>query len=191
MATSVARKSHAQSVLASGLASGGDGLAGIEDLVISTPPRPVPSFTFLDAQGEPQTLADYPGKGIVLNFWATWCHPCVAELPALERMATRLNYRNIEVLALSSDRGGTTTVRHFYATREIQHLPVLLDPDMAVAHLFGVEGIPTTVLIDAQGRERARLVGGAQWDSPAFIERIAALIAPTDQDSAKDGAEHI
>ncbi len=126
---------------------------------------PLPEVPFVDGDGTARTLADFKGHGVVLNFWATWCVPCVAEMPALDRLRARLAGRGIEVLALSSDRGGAPVVRAFFAKHGINHLPVTLDEGLRAARALGVQGLPTTVLIDGAGRDRGRLVGAAEWDS--------------------------
>ena len=104
---------------------------------------------------------------MVVNLWATWCAPCVAEMPALAALARALAPADIAVMPLSSDRGGADAVRGFYAQHGVSGLPVLLDPKGAVLRAWGVQGIPVTVLIDREGRERARLEGAADWAAPA------------------------
>jgi thiol-disulfide isomerase/thioredoxin len=136
---------------------------------------PVPEFQFTTADGEIRTLKDYAGKGVVLNFWATWCIPCVAEMPALAKLAALVDPAKIAVLPLSSDRAGAAAVRKFYEEKGITGLPVLLDPKGDAARAFGSRGIPTTVLIDARGRERARLEGGADWADPAAVAAVKEL----------------
>lgn len=136
---------------------------------------PVPAIDFTTADGASRTLADYAGQGVVLNFWATWCVPCVAEMPALAKLADRLRDARIAVLPLSSDRGGAGAVQRFFAEKAIAGLPVLLDPRGAAARAFGSKGIPTTILIDGHGRERGRLEGAADWSSDAAVAAVRAL----------------
>jgi peroxiredoxin len=135
-------------------------------------PTPLPDVSFVDGDGTVRTLADFKGNGVVLNFWATWCVPCVAEMPALDRLRAHLAGRGIEVLALSSDRGGAAVVRAFFAKHGIEHLPVTLDQGLSAARALGVQGLPTTVLIDGTGRDRGRLVGAAEWDSQDAIALV-------------------
>jgi len=135
-------------------------------------PAPPPEVPFVDGDGMTRTLADFKGNGVVLNFWATWCVPCVAEMPALDRLRTRLAGRGIEVLALSSDRGGTPVVQAFFAKHGIEHLPVALDQGLRAARVLGVQGLPTTVLIDGAGRDKGRLVGAAEWDSEDAVTLV-------------------
>lgn len=139
--------------------------------------KEVPPFTIRLPDGTQRTLADYAGKGVVLNLWATWCVPCVAEMPSLDALAEAVATSGVVVLPVSSDRGGAPAVQGFYAAHGIAHLPVLLDPASAAAHALGARGIPTTLLIDKTGRELARLEGGAAWDSPAAVAMVKRLAA--------------
>jgi thiol-disulfide isomerase/thioredoxin len=114
---------------------------------------------------------------MVINLWATWCAPCVAELPALSALSHVLAPQDIAVLPLSSDRGGVKAVHAFFEAHDISGLPILLDPKGAAAEAWGVDGIPTTVIIDRRGMERARLEGAADWSSPAAAALVRRLVA--------------
>ena len=138
----------------------------------------LPDFSFTDAEGKPHTVADFPGKGLVINLWATWCPPCVAEMPALDRLATALAAEGILVLPLSSDRGGEPVVRAFYERTRLSKLRIWLDPRGAATRALGARGLPTTVIVDRTGRERARLEGDAAWDAPEFLAAIRRLAGP-------------
>jgi thiol-disulfide isomerase/thioredoxin len=142
-----------------------------------TPPRPLPEFSFTDAEGKAHGIGDFAGRGVVINLWATWCPPCVAEMPALDRAQAALAAEGIAVLALSSDRGGRAQVEPFYRDRGIRQLGLWLDPRGAAGRALGVRGLPTTIIIDRQGRERARLEGAAEWDQPAVLAAIRRLVA--------------
>ena len=141
----------------------------------AAPGEDVPPFAIHLPDGTQRTLADYAGRGVVLNLWATWCVPCVAEMPALDTLAAAVADAGVVVLPLSSDRGGAAAVQKFYAGHGIAHLPVLLDPTGAAARALGARGIPTTLLIDKAGRERGRLEGAAAWDSPAAVATVKRL----------------
>jgi thiol-disulfide isomerase/thioredoxin len=150
-------------------------LRGMDGLVLSDPVQPVGAQDFTDAEGKPVSLADFKGKGIVLNLWATWCVPCVAEMPALDAMAEMLAKVDIMVIPLSSDRGGAPVVKRFYGSHSILHLGIWLDPRGAAARGWGARGLPTTLIIDRAGNERARLEGGAEWANDDAIAAIRKL----------------
>lgn len=148
----------------------------ITSLVPANPPRELATATFHDAEGATLTLADYAGRGLVVNLWATWCAPCVAEMPELQSLARLLAGEGILVLPLSSDRGGAAVVRRFYESHRIEALPILLDPKGAAARAWGVRGLPTTLIIDRQGREQGRVEGGIDWASDATIAVLRRLV---------------
>lgn len=147
-------------------------------LVETEPPAPAPAFSFTDAEGKEHGVADFLGQGLVVNLWATWCPPCVAEMPALDRAQVALAEEGVKVLALSSDREGRAKVEPFYRERGIRHLGLWLDPRGAATRALGARGLPTTVVIDRKGRERARLVGPAEWDKPEMLAAIRRLVGP-------------
>jgi thiol-disulfide isomerase/thioredoxin len=129
----------------------------------------VPAVPFLGADGKERSLADWNGKGVVLNFWATWCPPCVKEMPALDRLHNILAADGIAVLAISEDREGLPVARKFHDTNKLAALEVMADPKGALLRALKGQGLPTTVLIDARGREVGRVVGTAEWDAPATV----------------------
>lgn len=136
----------------------------------------LPAAPFVQADGAERPLAELRGRGLVLNFWATWCAPCVKEMPSLDRLASQAEARELQVLALSADREGAPVVSKFYAANGIVHLPVALDRTGRAARALGVSGLPTTVLFDADGREVGRLVGIAEWDAPSAVDFLATCL---------------
>jgi len=154
------------------------GLPGLEGLTILPAGTTLPAIRFFTPDHQPLTLAHYRGKGVVLNLWATWCGPCAAELPTLDRLAGILAKDGIVVLPVSSDAGGAATVRAFYDRSGIDHLPVLLDPNGAILQAWSVPGIPVTVIFDRDGRPRGRLIGGADWGTAAAAAKVRALCGP-------------
>jgi thiol-disulfide isomerase/thioredoxin len=137
--------------------------AGMERFAPVPAPVPAPKISFEDGERTRLTLEDFHGRVVVLNFWATWCAPCVRELPSLDRLQKRLKKKGVKVVALSLDRGGPEAVREFFADNGIDHLDVYVDATMAAQAVFKIPGLPTTILIDREGRERGRLVGPADW----------------------------
>ena len=140
----------------------------------ASPPQPVTDQPFVNAQGAEKTLADYRGRGVVLNFWATWCAPCVKEMPQLDRLEKILEPDEIEVLALSEDRAGGPLVEKFFRINKIRNLDVLIDRGGKVLRGSKTRGLPTTLLINAEGLEIGLVQGISEWDSPdrvAFLHR--------------------
>jgi thiol-disulfide isomerase/thioredoxin len=137
-------------------------------------PAPAPALAFTDLEGRPASLADFRGRVVLLNLWATWCAPCVEELPSLDRLQSRMGGPGFEVVALSLDRGGRAQVEPFLARIGVRALRPHLDPGSAAMAALRPRGLPTTYLIDREGRIAGRLEGTADWDSPAarrLIER--------------------
>ena len=140
------------------------------------PPSTLPELHFTGADGSTRPLAAYVGKGVVLNFWATWCVPCVSEMPALDALSRMLAASGISVLAVSLDHGGADAVKPFYAGHDIRSLPLLLDPHSEAMTALKLEGIPTTLVIDRHGREVARIEGPVRWDAPDAPAVIGRLV---------------
>ncbi len=132
---------------------------------------------FEDGERE-RRLSDHRGRGVVLNFWATWCAPCVEEMPALDRLSALLADGGIDVLALSEDFQGVKAVKPFYAKHGIETLAVLIDKRGQLVRSLGTRGLPTTVLYDAEGREVGRVVGPAEWDAPETVAFLRACLSP-------------
>ncbi|MGH6959882.1 MAG: TlpA family protein disulfide reductase, partial [Dongiaceae bacterium] len=148
-------------------ADAGPPLAGtVADFTVSMPPRPAPASAFQDAQGREIRLADFAGRVVLVNLWATRCAPCVDELPALDRLQAELGGDDFMVLALSLDHLGSEVVPPFLAKLGIEHPGIYLDPQRAIGRELGVEGLPTTLLLDRQGRIVGMLLGAAAWDAP-------------------------
>ena len=141
-------------------------------------PRPVPATRFQDASGRQLTLADFKGRVVLLNIWATWCSPCRKEMPTLDRLQAALGGPSFEVVALSIDRDGVGLVRSFYDEIHVQSLAVYIDPSTEVMQTLSIIGVPTTMLIDASGREVWRRLGPETWDAPDMVAILRETIAP-------------
>ncbi|HBK05407.1 MAG TPA: TlpA family protein disulfide reductase [Acetobacteraceae bacterium] len=148
-----------------------------EGLETLKPPGVAPDGVFVTRDGASHHLSEFKGRGMVVNMWATWCAPCVAEMPSLEVLSKALAPKDIAVLPLSSDRGGADVVAKWFQAHGIGALPVLLDPKGAMARAFQARGIPTTVIINKSGAVVARLEGAADWGTPEAAALIATLTA--------------
>ncbi|PWE29856.1 TlpA family protein disulfide reductase [Maritimibacter sp. 55A14] len=140
-------------------------------------PREMLSPPYVDGDGRDLTLADFHGRVVLLNIWATWCAPCREEMPTLDALQARLGGDDFHVLPLSIDRAGLRPVRRFYDEIGIRHLDMYLAEDIRAMAAFAVAGLPTTILIDRQGFELGRLAGPAEWDSARNVALFEAIIA--------------
>lgn len=134
--------------------------------------RTAPDTPFISAKGEPIKLDSYRGKTVLLNFWATWCAPCVKELPALDRLSGALASDTFEVLLVSIDRGGAHVFEPFLEKLGVKNLTSSADKKAALLRAFKAPGLPTTFLISSDGTIKGRLVGDADWDSAAAKDLI-------------------
>ncbi len=153
-------------------------LAGMENFIPAREVKPVPQVLFLNEQGKQVSLDQFRGSIVVLNLWATWCTPCLAEMPMLDRLQQQLKDVGVVVVALSIDRDGPPAVREFFNRYGIKHLAVYVDPTMRAQSMLKTFGLPTTILIDKQGRERGRLVGPAEWDDASAADLVLSANSP-------------
>ena len=121
-------------------------------------------------------LADFRGKVVLLNIWATWCAPCRREMPTLERLQAELGGPDFEVVALSIDRKGLPVVKEFYQELGLQELAMYVDEAGAAQRALNALGLPTTLLLDRDGSEIGRLLGPAEWDSPEMVSFIRGYV---------------
>jgi thiol-disulfide isomerase/thioredoxin len=138
-------------------------------------PKPAPAATFLDAQGHPQPLSAFKGRVVILNLWATWCAPCIAELPAVGKLAAALGDGKVAVVAVNASHDDAAKVADFLKSHGAGNLAVYRDPDLSVLTAFGSQGLPFSVVIDDKGREIARASGPMKWDDPAAIAYFKSL----------------
>jgi peroxiredoxin len=126
-----------------------------------------PDFTLSDDRGAPVSVDAFDGQLLLINFWATWCAPCVEEMPSLERLSIDLKGQGLRVVAASMDVKGAEQVKPFLEKHGLSEMTVLLDRRTKLGQAFGIQGLPTTYLIDRQGRVVGSYQGSAEWDSEA------------------------
>lgn len=155
-----------------------------ENIGISTPKpdsgpttgQTMPDAYFFDAKDQKTTLGDFKGNVVLVNLWATWCLPCVAELPSLDKLQGRLHDRNFKVVAISMDRkGGIGLVTDFLEKKGISHLAPYMDSERQILNNWDYGGIPVSFLLDAEGRLVKTYQGPYEWDKGAALEEISAL----------------
>ena len=151
----------------------------MQKLIFTDTPEAVPDVPYqLADDAGTGSLADYQGKHILVNFWATWCAPCRHEMPMLADLQTELGGDTFEVVTIATGRNNPAAIVKFFDEIGVDNLPRHQDPKQKLAAQMGIFGLPITVLIDPEGREIARLRGDADWSSDSAKAVIAALIAP-------------
>ncbi len=136
---------------------------------------PAAALAAQDLKGAPKTLADYRGKVVLLNFWASWCPPCLREMPSMERLREKMAGRPLEIVAV--DSAETPVEVNAYLSRMPLGFPILLDPDGSNTRRWKVFALPTSFLLDAEGRVRYVLTGPTEWDEGEALQVIDALLA--------------
>ena len=140
-------------------------------------PKSLPDIAFQDGDGKPLKLSDWKGRVVLINLWATWCAPCRKEMPDLSRLQTELGSDQFEVVAISVDRKGAAASSAFLRETGAENLKLYVEPTTAIVNELQSPGLPATILVDRQGRERGRLLGPADWASPEAIALIKAVLA--------------
>lgn len=167
--------------VAAGSASGADSntvrpvpdwTAGLERL---QPAEAATTVAFTDGEGQPLTLADFKGEGVVVNLWATWCSPCVREMPSLDRLQAAVAEEGIRVVAVSSDREGMAKVAPFLAEHGLGRLKPYLDPKGEFTRSLAGRGLPRTYILNRAGKIVARYIGPAEWDEPELVAIVREL----------------
>jgi thiol-disulfide isomerase/thioredoxin len=144
--------------------------------VFKPQPEALPDIRFVNGSGAEVGLASFHGKVVLLNVWATWCAPCREEMPALDRLQAELGSDKFQVVALAVDKSGIDGARKFLTDIKAEKLEAFADPTAKEGTRLKVIGMPTSILIDPQGREIGRLIGPAHWDSPEAKRLIEAQL---------------
>ena len=139
-------------------------------------PEPLPEITFKDGMGKDITLADFKGRTVLLNFWATWCSPCREEMPSLDRLQQALGSEKFEVVAVSLDKQGAAASQKFLDDVKAKALKLYVDASAKTGTTLKLIGMPTTILINKDGVEVGRLAGPAEWDSAEAKALIEAAM---------------
>ena len=152
----------------------------ISAFVVRSKPLSLPDFSFEGAGGAKESSADLKGKVVLLNIWATWCVPCREEMPQLNALQAELGGEGFEVAAINIDKGGTEKAKRFLEETGAKNLTLYTDPTGKLFAKLKAVGMPTTLLLNAQGQEMGRLVGPADWASPEAKALIEAAITASD-----------
>jgi thiol-disulfide isomerase/thioredoxin len=136
---------------------------------------PAPALTAQDLKGAPKTLDDYRGKVVLLNFWASWCPPCLREMPSMERLRQKMAGQPLEIVAL--DSAETAEEVNAYLSKMKLGFPILLDPDGSNTRRWKVFALPTSFLLDVEGKVRYVLTGPTEWDEGEALQLIESMLA--------------
>ena len=141
----------------------------IKNLVIHNKPKKLEKLEFKNVENETILLSDFKNKLIVLNFWATWCLPCRDEMPSLDNLAVNQELKNLEVIAVNIGREHVTKAKEFYIETNIQNLKIYYDKSLNITKKLLLRGIPTTIFINKNGEEFARVIGEVNFEEKKFI----------------------
>ena len=133
---------------------------------------PIPKLSVRAEDGRAVPLSEFSGKVTLVNFWATWCAPCLREMPSLVRLQKARGGTGFTVIALSQDLGGWPMVKPFLKKHDLQALAIYVDEKAAVSRVMRIKGLPTSILLDRNGNELGRLAGHAEWDSAEALALI-------------------
>ena len=142
----------------------------LNNMAINETPRPVSSLIFQDFMGNKIDLKQYNGKLVILNFWATWCAPCKKEMPSLDSLYQDSNFKNLEVLAVNMEKRNQLKTKKFFTDLKIKKLKIFFDKELNFVKEFKLRGMPTTILINKNGEEFARVIGEANFRDKKFLK---------------------
>ena len=151
----------------------------MERFKLARTPKPLPDLEIQNADDKPMKLSDFKGRVVLLNFWATWCAPCVKEMPSLDRLQAEFTKDRFLIVPLSIDGPTKPKVAPFYKDRKLDNLGIYFDKGRKTMQGLDVTLLPTSILVDAQGRELGRIEGDADWDMPESITLMEAAIGKT------------
>ena len=145
----------------------------IKNLIINKELKKYDSLTFLDNKNNRLNLSDYRGKLILLNFWATWCAPCKKEMPSLDLLQKNKSLNNLKIFAINVGQDNIEKASNFFQDLNIENLDIYFDSQITLAKKFGLRGIPTSILLNKNGLEFARIVGSINFEDRKFIDWLS------------------
>ena len=145
----------------------------IKNLVINKEAKKYDGITFLDEKNKKIDLKDYQGNLILLNFWATWCAPCKEEMPSLDRLQKNKNLDNLKIFPINIGQENVEKATNFFKDLNIENLDLYFDSPITLAKKFGLRGLPTTVLLNKEGLEFARIVGSINFEDKNFVKWLS------------------
>ena len=146
-----------------------------KNLVIYDKPKEYKDVFFKNRLNEETNLIKYEGKLLLMNFWATWCEPCKEEMPSLDKLSVDKNFKNLKILPVNIGQEKTNKIKEFYIKTKIKNLDIFYDTDVRLAKKFLLRGVPTTLIVDKDGKEFARVVGSIDFQDESFKTWLQAF----------------
>jgi len=145
----------------------------LNNIAINEIPKSISPIIFEDFLGNKISLDEYRGKLVIINFWATWCAPCKKEMPSLDRLYQSSDFKNLEIFAVNMEEPNKEKTKKFFQNLKIQKLEIFFDYDLDFVKEFKLRGVPTTVLINKQGKEFARIIGEVNFEDRKFLKWLS------------------
>ena len=145
----------------------------LNNIAINEIPKSISPIIFEDFLGNKISLKEYRGKLVIINFWATWCAPCKKEMPSLDKLYQNSDFKNLEVFAVNMEEPNKEKTKKFFENLKIQKLEIFFDYDLDFVKEFKLRGVPTTVLINKQGEEFARIIGEVNFEDRKFLKWLS------------------
>ena len=145
----------------------------LNNIAINEIPKPISPLIFEDFSGNEINLKSYQGKLVIINFWATWCQPCREEMPSLDNLYRNSSFKNLQVLAVNMEQPNVKKVEKFLSDLDIKKIDIYFDPNLNFVKEFKLRGVPTTILVNKEGQEFARIVGSIDFEEEKFIKWLS------------------
>ena len=145
----------------------------LNNMAINETPKSISSIIFEDFLGNKISLEDYRGKLVIINFWATWCTPCKKEMPSLDRLYQSNDFKNLKVFAVNMEQQNKKKTKKFFENLKIRKLEIFFDYDLDFLKEFKLRGVPTTVLVNKEGKEFARIIGEVNFEDKKFVKWLS------------------
>ena len=145
-------------------------LPGIKNIVIHKAPKTYDNVIFLDKKDQKININEFEGKLLILNFWATWCEPCKEEMPSLDNLQANPEFNNLKIFAINVGKENMKKVNNFFKILNINNFEPYFDAPKSLARIFSLRGVPTSIFINKNGEEFARIIGFIDFDNKKFID---------------------
>ena len=144
-------------------------LIDLKNLVIYEEQKKISEISFKNAKDKNVSLSEYENKLLILNFWATWCEPCKEEMPSLQNLQENTNFKNLKILPINIGQEDKNDIKKFFFDENINTFEIFYDSDVKLAKKFSLRGIPTSILINKDGYEFAKIIGSIDFEDPKFV----------------------